>query len=430
MCTPGPSPIPHANSHAGTPVSPPAGTLVRPLVCLPAHPDPVLAAWLRFALEPGLPLRTALALLQRFGTPSAVYQQDAAVLRTCLPAALAMQLARAPGTELAARLAQASHWLRGGAERHALPLHHPCYPDALRQLADPPLLLYLEGNPQVLARPAIAIVGARNATPAGKQNAYAFASALASAGWVVVSGLARGIDAAAHAGALDGAPPLAPATVAVLGCGPDIIYPAAHAELARRIIGQGAILSDYPPGTPPLPGHFPRRNRLVAGLAQGTLVIEAALRSGSLVTARLAADNNREVFALPGSIHAPLARGCHALIRQGAKLVETLEDILEELPAIPPAPEQTPAQPPHPQAPPACPLSPDARRLLPFLSDAPAGLDALLLRSGMDAASASAALWELETAGLAARTDAGSYQGLAARRRVPQGQAPFPANKT
>lgn len=396
-----------------------------PTSCL--FPDPDLIAWLRFAQEPGLPPRAALALLQHGGPPAQIYQQSASELGRWLAPGLALQLSRAPSAHQAEQLAHTLAWLQASPRRHAIPLHHACYPERLRQLADPPLVLYLEGNPQALARPSLAIVGARNATPAGLQNAQAFAQALARAGWLIVSGLARGIDAAAHLGALAGAPaPLA--TLAVLGCGPDIIYPARHAALARRIADQGAIVSDYPPGTPPLPGHFPRRNRLVAGLTLGTLVIEAALRSGSLVTARLAAEHNREVFALPGSIHAPLARGCHALIRQGAKLVETVADILEELPPCPlpdtPAPPSPAPLAPQPaQATGATRISADAARLLPFLSDAPAALDTLVQGSAMGAAAISAALWELEIAGLAARTDTGAYQRL-------QGSGPlFPGHK-
>lgn len=385
-----------------------------------------LSAWLRFAQEPGLPLRAALALLQHYGTPAHIYQQTAGALAAWLPPGLAQQLSQAATPELAARLAQTQAWLRGHPARHAIPLLHDCYPERLRQLADPPLVLYLEGDPHALARPALAIVGARNATPGGKQNAQAFAQALARAGWLIVSGLARGIDAAAHLGALDGAPDSA-ATLAILGCGPDIIYPASHAALAQRITRQGAILSDYPPGTPPLPGHFPRRNRLVAGLTLGTLVIEAATRSGSLVTARLAAEQNREVFALPGSIHAPLSRGCHALIRQGAKLVETVADILEELPPCPALPGRAAAPLAAALATPApapAPAPASALRLLPFLSDVPAPLDHLAQHSAMDAAAVSAALWELELAGLAARTDNGTYQRLGGPHAL------FPGNKT
>lgn len=383
---------------------------------MPIPFSPVLAeqdAWLRFAQEPGLSLPQALALLQHSGTPLHVYQQTAATLARLLPDALARQLCQAPGSEQAARLAAARHWLASKPQhRHLVPLHHPCYPEPLKHLADPPLALYVEGDIAALSMPAIAIVGARNATPAGKRNAEAFAREMAQAGWMIISGLARGIDAAAHNGALAGAAVGHPATLAVLGCGPDIIYPPSHTALAIRIASQGALVSDYPPGTPPLPHHFPRRNRLVAGLAQGTLVIEAALRSGSLVTARLAAESNREVFALPGSIHAPLSRGCHALIRQGAKLVETTADILEELPALPanttPLPEPTPQATVLTTDTP----SPAAYHLLRHLADAPTSIDALAAHSGILPAQLHVLLWELELADLIARVDGDAYQRI------------------
>ncbi len=211
---------------------------------------------------------------------------------------------------------------------HLLTLKDPHYPQQLRELPDAPPLLFLRGSPEVLANPQLAIVGSRNPSATGRETALDFARTLAASGMVITSGLAAGIDAASHQGALEGGGQ----TIAVAGTGLDRVYPAANRKLAHAIIdGGGAILSEYSPGTPPLAGNFPKRNRIISGLSIGTLVVEAALRSGSLITARLAAEQGREVFAIPGSIHNPLARGCHQLIRQGAKLVESAGDILEEL---------------------------------------------------------------------------------------------------
>lgn len=201
------------------------------------------------------------------------------------------------------------------------------YPALLRDTPRPPMALFVRGDPGALWQPQIAIVGSRNPSAGGRDNAEAFAAALARGGLLVTSGLASGVDAAAHHGALKAGQP----TLAVVGTGPDVAYPPANAALAERIAANGAIVSEFPPGTAPRPQHFPQRNRLIAGLSLGTLVIEAALRSGSLITARLASEAGREVFALPGSIHNPMARGCHRLIRDGAKLVETAAEVVEEL---------------------------------------------------------------------------------------------------
>ena len=210
---------------------------------------------------------------------------------------------------------------------HILTLHDLAYPRLLREIADPPPLLFVHGNPALLSRPQIAIVGSRNPSAGGRSLAEDFARSLCRSGLIVTSGMALGIDAASHQGALRAKG----GTIAVAGTGPDRIYPARHRSLAQAIVEQGAIISEFSLGTPALPGNFPRRNRIISGLSLGVLVVEAACKSGSLITARLAAEQGREVFALPGSIHNPLARGCHRLIRQGAKLVEDIGDILEEL---------------------------------------------------------------------------------------------------
>ena len=212
------------------------------------------------------------------------------------------------------------------------------YPQALLELGFAPPVLYFVGRREFLNRPALAIVGSRNATAQGRDNAQAFAQALSEAGITIVSGLAVGIDAAAHRGGLAGPG----STLAVVGTGPDRVYPARHRDLAHAIVAQGGMLSEFAPGTPPAAWNFPRRNRLISGLARGVLVVEAALSSGSLITARYAGEQGREVFAIPGSIHSPLSKGCHKLIREGAKLVETAQDILVELGLAAPATERPP----------------------------------------------------------------------------------------
>ncbi len=218
-------------------------------------------------------------------------------------------------------------WL-DGADRHLVGLTDPSYPKLLKTLSDAPLALWVHGrDPQLLNAPQLAIVGSRNPTRNGRETASQFARYLAERGLTITSGLAVGIDSASHEGALSGGA----STLAVLGCGLDKVYPQSNSALAERIVADGALVSEFPPGTPPRRANFPQRNRIIAGMSVGTLVVEAARRSGSLITARLAAEYGREVFAIPGSIHNPLAKGCHALIRQGAKIVDDLADILVEL---------------------------------------------------------------------------------------------------
>ncbi len=288
-------------------------------------------------------------------------------------------------------------WLGGSPDRHLLTLADREYPPELLQTADPPLALYVQGQLSALRHPRrLAIVGSRNPTPQGEANARQFAKALGEAGVCVVSGLALGVDGAAHEGALLANAP----TIAVVGTGLDRVYPKSHLDLAHRIAVQGALVSEYPLGTPPLPPHFPQRNRIIAGLSQGTLVVEAALKSGSLITARQAAEQGREVFAIPGSIHAPQARGCHALIRQGAKLVESAQDILEDLRLIEPQEPETgaSAQATHP--------------LLDAMGFDPVSLDALQARTGIPTAALQAQLLELELDGHVARLPGGLLQRL------------------
>jgi DNA processing protein len=373
-----------------------------------------LAGWLRLTLTPGIGNGAARRVLAAFGLPPDVFVQSPAALRQLVTDAQAAALLRAPA-ELAAQVDQTLEWLQGteaqGATRRILTLGDPGYPASLLEMADPPLMLYLLGAPALnltQLKNSIALVGSRNPTPQGTSNARAFARAFGEAGIPVVSGLALGVDGAAHEGALD-APDDAgrPATVAVVGTGLDRVYPARHRELAHRIAARGLIVSEFPLGTPPLNQNFPKRNRIIAGLARGTLVVEAALQSGSLITARLATEQGKEVFAIPGSIHSPQSRGCHALIRQGAKLVETVGDVLEELQledvaastAANPRSEDAGAMPQH--------------RLLRDMGYDPVSLDVLCARTGFSAAELQAQLLELELAGSVARLPGGLFQHVA-----------------
>jgi len=369
-----------------------------------------LAAWLRLSLTPGVGNGAARRLLAAFGLPQAVFAQTEAAWQSCVTVAQARALAAVP-EGLDALLEQTWQWLQADAEpaRAIVTLGDAAYPPALLATEDPPLLLYLLGAPQfVRGRPfapprCLAMVGSRNPTAQGADHARQFARALRAAGLTIVSGLALGVDAAAHEGALQGPPdPATPATIAVVGTGLDRVYPRANKELAHRIARHGLLVSEYPLGTPPLAANFPKRNRIISGLSQGTLVVEAALASGSLITARLAAEQGREVFAIPGSIHAPQSRGCHALLRRGAKLVETAQDVLEELRL--PAAEQAPAS----DAPP--PAAPAHQEVLDALGFDPLGLDALVARTGLPAATLQVRLLELELDGQVARLPGGLFQ--------------------
>jgi DNA processing protein len=292
--------------------------------------DDALAAWLRLSLQPGIGVIQAQRLLQTFNDPCTLYQASYATLRAILAAPLAAQFVQPIRSDAAQYIERALRWSCEPGHALVTPAH-PLYPERLRQMPDAPLVLYARGALRRLEQEALALVGARNATADGLDHAHAFALYLAQQGFVIVSGLAHGIDAAAHQGALEAGPEHG-GTIAVLGTGADIIYPSSHRALAEKILSaEGLILSEFELGRPALAAHFPKRNRIVAGLSLGVVVVEAALKSGSLITARLAVDMGREVFAIPGSIHSPLARGPHALIKQGAKLVESGADILSEL---------------------------------------------------------------------------------------------------
>jgi DNA processing protein len=287
-----------------------------------------LACWLRLALTPGAGPVAARTLLVAFGLPNAIFESAGGLLDEVAGPKLAAAL-RHLDPERERRIERALAWAQAD-DHHLVTMADVDYPPQLLRIADAPPLLYAVGVREVLARPAVAIVGSRNATAGGLANARSFARALSEAGWAIASGLALGIDGAAHEGALAGGA----GTIAVLGTGADVVYPSRHRSLAARVAADGVVVSELPLGTEPSPGQFPRRNRLIAGLSHGVLVVEAALQSGSLITARQAGDFGREVFAIPGSIHSPLARGCHALIRQGAALVESVDDVLAELPAV------------------------------------------------------------------------------------------------
>ncbi|MCH8178750.1 MAG: DNA-protecting protein DprA [Proteobacteria bacterium] len=388
------------------------------------HPE--LAAWLRLLMTPGVGPLSARRLLAAFGSPQAIFDASPAARRAVLGRGDAAALGATPDG-LTDQAEQSWQWLRGQTAeacgpRAILTLADPRYPAALLDATDPPLLLFAEGDLRLLRTPAVAIVGSRHATAQGEDNARAFAEALSRAGVTVVSGLARGIDAAAHDGALrslgGGPAPQAGSTIAVLGTGLQHIYPKGHTALAQRIARQGLLLSEFLLDTPPLRNNFPKRNRIVAALSRGTLVVEAAVQSGSLITARLAAELGREVLAIPGSIHAPQSRGCHALIKQGAKLVETAADVLEELrldvpvaghPGAADGPAQAGA---HPAA--AGDARPAEERdpVLDALGFDPVSQEALSARTGLGPAELGARLLELELLGEVARLPGQLFQRL------------------
>jgi DNA processing protein len=408
-----------------------------------------LASWLRLTLAPGVGNIAARKLLAAFGLPQAVFTQSLTALNQCVSPAQSQAIRLVP--EGLDALTQATlDWLaasqRDGVTRAVITLADLTYPKSLLALDDPPLVLYMTGSRAVYRQLAdkalandIAIVGSRNPTPQGANNARSFAGSFAQAGLHVVSGLALGIDGAVHEGALDAreaSPATAGSTIAIVGTGLDRVYPKQHHELAHRIATHGVILSEFPIGTPPISANFPKRNRIISALTQGTLVVEAALRSGSLITARLAAEQGKDVFAIPGSIHSTLSKGCHSLIKQGAKLVESAQDVLEELThppsaalALPKAKTRAkvkaqagdPDDPDHANHPnesdglfddsdsPVPDTNPQTA-LLTALGYDPVSLDALIARTGYDAATLQAYLLELELIGEVMRLPGGLFQ--------------------
>lgn len=358
--------------------------------------DPGLASWLQLTLTPGLGPAAIRSLLKQFGLPENILSATRTQLeRAAGPAAVQLLQPK----DLAPVIERALRW--AGEPGHAVvTLADAAYPRLLLEIPDPPPLLYTVGRLELLARPALAVVGSRNGTAQGVRDAERFARSFSAAGLTIVSGLALGIDAAAHRGGLaaEGS------TIAVLGTGVDVIYPRQNEELAASIAQMGLLISEFPLGTPGAAQNFPRRNRLISGLSQGCLVVEAALASGSLITARAAVEQGREVFALPGSIHSPLSKGNHALIRQGAKLVESAEDVLAELTAF----RRTGFASTR-----AATVDAGARdALLDHMGFDPVDLDSLCARAGMSAEEVSAGLLRLELAGRVAALPGGLYQRL------------------
>lgn len=356
--------------------------------------EPGLASWLQLTLTPGLSAAALRAMLRQFGLPQSILERRRSELAAYASAEALAALDSRPVRDAVAR---ALDWA-SAAGHHVITLADDSYPRLLLEIADPPPLLYAAGAPQLLNRPSLAVVGSRNATPQGERNAESFAQALSDAGMTIISGLALGIDAAAHRGGLAGSG----STIAVLGTGIDTVYPRRNAQLAEHIAQRGLLLTEFALGTSPAASNFPRRNRLISGLAQGCLVVEAALASGSLITARTAADQGREVFALPGSIHSPLSKGCHALIKTGAKLVESADDILAELGGFRPSGfASTTAD--------AGSTSPG---LLEHMGHDPVDVDWLCNRAGMSAEQVSSELLRLELDGRITSLPGGLYQRL------------------
>lgn len=389
-----------------------------------------LRSWLRLSLTPGVGNKTARALLKGFGLPDSIFQRSASELQTLVSAAVVQQLISIPlGLEEAVDVTW--EWLYTPVPsrmttykstqvcgrsigKRLLTLADTDYPSSLMLTPDPPLLLYALGQTQHLhllspapfqAPRAVAIVGSRNPTPQGSLNAHDFALSLSQAGLTVVSGLALGIDTAAHKGALAGGTAGHPLhTVAVVGTGLDRVYPHQNHALAQHIAQQGLLLSEYPLNTPPITANFPKRNRLIAGLSQGCLVVEAATRSGSLITAKQAVDMGKEVFAIPGSIHTTVAKGCHDLIKQGAKLVDCAQDILEELKDLPTQTQRADAK--------GLSTPPSKHSIAAHLGHVPVGLDELQQRSGLAISQLQAELFQMELEGSLGRLPGGLYQQL------------------
>ena len=355
-------------------------------------------AWLRFC-HSGLSRCQQRELLEMFKTPQSLF---------ALPANDIPPVVRKTLTAHVDQQAIKRDWEWSQQSRcHLIHFHHPQYPQLLKQIEDPPWLLYVKGEPACFKRDFIAIVGSRNPSPAGRQTAYEFARTFAECGWGVVSGLALGIDGAAHCGALAADA----TTAAVLGTGLDQVYPRRHQSLAAQITVGGALVTEFPLGTPARRQNFPQRNRIISGLSRAVLVIEASLRSGSLITARLAADQGREVCAVPGSIHMPTARGCHHLIRQGAKLVECAADVLEELGSLtkcPPVPMGL-----NPEKGGENPTATNNYNpLAAHLGHDPVAVDELIQRSGLTAEAVSSMLLHMEVSGLVEALPGGYYQRI------------------
>lgn len=357
--------------------------------------------WLHLMLIPGLGNQSALKLLARFGLPQNVLNAETLDLMTCVSAKIVKNIKDPLSDDQLNLIEKTSLWLQQ-EDNAILYLGHPDYPAALLEIPDPPVLLYAKGNLAYLSKPLLAVVGSRNASMQGIQHAESFSIALSQNGWCISSGLAAGVDTAAHSGGLQGEG----GTVAVIGTGIDIVYPARNRELAHRITKHGCIISEYHLGTAAHAANFPRRNRIISGLARGVLVVEAAAQSGSLITARMAAEQGREVFAIPGSIHSPLARGCHLLIKQGAKLVESAQDILEELGELNGKPLAKVVQNSENLE------NTSFQNLLTYIGYDPISFDVLSCQSGYAVSDLSAMIFELEMKGVLETLPGGLIQRL------------------
>ncbi len=353
--------------------------------------DVELASWLTLSQIPGLGNESIRKLLQAFGSPSAILSSSTASLKQIVRPALANAITQDPKS---GALENVSLWLEDPLNR-IITLADSEYPQALLNIADPPLLLYVKGRLDLLNRSSIAVVGSRNASTQGVRNADSFAEAISEADLCVVSGMAHGIDTAAHLGGLRGRG----SSLAVVGTGLDKVYPSANRDLAHQLAINGTIISEFPLGTPPLAHNFPRRNRIISGLSLGCLVVEASLQSGSLITARMALEQGREVFAVPGSIHSPQSKGCHALIKQGAKLVENPRDILDELGWYAALASQTS-------------IHQEVHPIFEHLGFDPLDIDSLSQRCGLTIEALSAILLQLELDGQVTTLAGGMYQRI------------------
>lgn len=361
---------------------------------------PDIESWLHLNLIDGLGGESIRRLLIAFGEPAAIFSATTTALERIVKPPIAKHIKQGADGN---KIATAFKWLEDPTNA-IITLADLDYPAQLLNIADPPPLLYFKGRRELLREPALAVVGSRNATPQGLSNAEAFSEAASNAGLCIISGMALGIDTAAHQGGLRGVA----ASIAVVGTGLDIVYPAKNHPLAHKLAKEGALISEFPLGTPAIGRNFPRRNRIISGMSQGCLVVEAALRSGSLITARQALDQGREVMAIPGSIHSPLSKGCHALIKQGAKLVENTQDILDELSCLPLSngknnnqrEEFTTEQ------------STENTVLLKHLGYDAVDIDTLCARSGLTAEVVSAMLLTLELDGQISSLPGGCYQRI------------------
>ena len=374
------------------------------MVAVPEPDSNGITDWLILYHAPGMGAVTFLRLIEHFGDAREIIQASTGHLQASGLPPEAITYLKQPDRQ---QIDRDFAWLDQPRNR-LITCRDPDYPQLLLQIPDSPPLLYIHGNVDILSNLQLAMVGSRNPTVSGRRTASEFAGCLAQAGLTITSGLALGIDSASHTGALEAGKP----TIAVMGTGLDRVYPAGNRDLAHRIAEHGALVSEFPIGTPPRPENFPQRNRIISGLSLGTLVVEAATRSGSLISARCAAEQGREVFAIPGSIHNPLSRGCHALIRQGAKLVETAQDILDELGTLAAATTVTARPIDTESVEHASELPADYMQLLDLMGYCHASVDMLVETSGLTPAVVSSMLLQLELKGFIASCPGGLYNRL------------------